>query len=160
MNGEIYNLASRLVAIASEKGVTIAFAESCTGGLIAASITDVPGASAVFLGSAVTYSNEAKHDILGVSASTLSERGAVSSECAGQMAAGARRIYGSDVALSVTGIAGPDGGSAEKPVGTVWFGFASRNKNISFVRRFDGGRDDIRKATVMTAISAVIEELA
>jgi len=106
------------------KGLTLSLAESCPGGLIASLLTDIPGASGAFLSSAVTYSNEAKMKILGVRGDTLNTYGAVSMQTALEMAEGARRASGSDIALSVTGIAGPDGGSAEKPVGLVFLAIA------------------------------------
>ena len=158
--GEIQALAKKLVETASQKKALVSFAESCTGGLIGACVTDVAGASAVFPGSAVTYCNQAKHNILGVDESILATAGAVSSECAVQMALGSRRLYGSDLAVSVTGIAGPDGGTDEKPVGTVWFGFASASGSGSFVRHFGGGRRDVREATVKEALQFALEKLS
>jgi len=119
-------LAETIVAEAAAREVTIAVAESCTGGLVAAALTDVPGSSAVFLGGAVTYSNAAKSRLLSVDPEDLKFFGAVSREVAQQMAEGALDAFGADIAVSVTGIAGPAGGSNEKPVGTVWFGVASR----------------------------------
>ena len=157
---EIQALAKRLVETASQKKALVSFAESCTGGLIGACVTDVAGASAVFPGSAVTYCNQAKHNILGVDENILATAGAVSSECAVQMALGSRRLYGSDLAVSVTGIAGPDGGTDEKPVGTVWFGFASASGSGSFVRHFSGGRRDVRDATVKEALQFALEKLS
>lgn len=113
-----------LVRLLTEKGKTLALAESCTGGYIANRITNVPGASAVFLGGVVTYSNQAKRRFLGVKAETLAEFGAVSEPVAREMAEGARREHGADFALAVTGIAGPSGGTAEKPLGTVFIGMS------------------------------------
>ena len=159
MNDDPRKLAERLVAEASSRGLKISFAESCTGGLIAASVTDIPGASGVFLGSAVTYSNEAKRDILGVDVSVMAEHGAVSAMCAEKMAEGARRIFGSDMALSVTGVAGPDGGSKEKPVGTVWFGISIENATYTFKEKFNGERSDIRRSAVMEALSSLLERM-
>jgi nicotinamide-nucleotide amidase len=102
-----------------ELGLTLATAESCTGGLVAARLTEVPGSSDVFVGSVVSYSNDVKMEALGVPREVLERHGAVSEETAAAMAAGARRVLGADVALAVTGVAGPDGGSEEKPVGLV-----------------------------------------
>lgn len=141
-------LASRVIEIFREKGLSLAFAESCTGGMIAETITNVAGASDIFYGSAVTYVNSAKEHILGVARETLEKHGAVSSECAEEMACGARRVYGADVAMSVTGIAGPGGGSEAKPVGTVWFGLATKDGAETFRRRFDGDRAAVRRQTV------------
>jgi nicotinamide-nucleotide amidase len=116
------SLAEVIVREATARGVTIALAESCTGGMAAAALTDVPGSSAVFLGGVVAYSNKAKTRLLDVDPIVLSQHGAVSQAVAELMAIGARDRFGADVSVSVTGIAGPDGGTAEKPVGTVWFG--------------------------------------
>jgi len=114
-----------------EQGLTISAAESCTGGMFGAAMTDVPGISAVFDRSLVTYSNEAKMQELGVSAETLEKFGAVSEETAREMAEGVRRVSGSDIGVSVTGIAGPDGGTEEKPVGTVWYGLAMDGRTVT-----------------------------
>lgn len=159
MKNGIYPLAEKTVAAASSAGKTIAFAESCTGGMLAAAVTDVAGASAVFYGSAVAYSNEAKENILGVPRDIIERNGAVSGECAVRMARGARGIYGADIAVSVTGVAGPGGGTPEKPVGTVWFAYSSETKEDSFVRHFEGGRDDVRSAAVRTALEYLLKEL-
>ncbi len=112
------SVAENLVALLKANGLTCATAESCTGGGTGAAITAVPGSSAVFAGGVISYSNDVKMRVLGVRAETLATVGAVSSETAAQMAAGARRLLKTDLAVSLTGIAGPDGGSAEKPVGT------------------------------------------
>jgi nicotinamide-nucleotide amidase len=141
------------------RGLTVSCAESCTGGLVGASMTDVPGSSAVFTGSAVVYDNEAKKKVLGVSPLVLELHGAVSAECATDMARGALELYGTSVAVAVTGIAGPEGGSGEKPVGTVWFALASRVGGAvtsdAFLRTLEGGRDLIRERAVRVALSAV-----
>ena len=150
-------LASRVIEIFREKGLSLAFAESCTGGMIAETITNVAGASDIFYGSAVTYVNSAKEHILGVARETLEKHGAVSSECAEEMACGARRVYGADVAMSVTGIAGPGGGSEAKPVGTVWFGLASKDGAETFRRRFDGDRAAVRRQTVEEVLRRLAE---
>ena len=149
-------LAEKLIEEAALRNVTIALAESCTGGMIAGVLTDIPGASKVFLGSAVTYSNEAKIDILGVDPDIINDHGAVSSHCAEKMAEGAKRIFRSEIALSVTGIAGPDGGSAEKPVGTVWFGISSNDATYTFKKQFSGERALIRNSAVKTALEALL----
>lgn len=150
-------LASRVIEIFREKGLSLAFAESCTGGMIAETITNVAGASDIFYGSAVTYVNSAKEHILGVTRETLEKHGAVSSECAEEMACGARRVYGADVAMSVTGIAGPGGGSDGKPVGTVWFGLATKDGAETFRRRFDGDRAAVRRQTVEEVLRRLAE---
>lgn len=150
-------LASRVIEIFREKGLSLALAESCTGGMIAETITNVAGASDIFYGSAVTYVNSAKEHILGVARETLEKHGAVSSECAEEMACGARRVYGADVAMSVTGIAGPGGGSEGKPVGTVWFGLATKDGVETFRRRFDGDRAAVRRQTVEEVLRRLAE---
>ena len=150
-------LASRVIEIFREKGLSLALAESCTGGMIAETITNVAGASDIFYGSAVTYVNGAKEHSLGVAHETLEKHGAVSSECAEEMACGARRVYGADVAMSVTGIAGPGGGSEAKPVGTVWFGLAAKDGAETFRRRFDGDRAAVRRQTVEEVLRRLAE---
>ena len=135
------------------RGETISFAESCTGGLLAASLVDLPGASDVFNEGYITYSNEAKRRILGVSDETLSVYGAVSAECAKEMALGARRASGSDYAISVTGIAGPDGGTPEKPVGLVYIGLSDKNGTAARAFRFLGDRTEVRTASVKHALN-------
>ena len=124
---DIDSLERAAVEFLRAKGLTLAFAESCTGGLVAKRITDVAGCSDVFMGSCVTYANEAKMRVLGVRAETLEKYGAVSAETAREMARGARERIGSDVAVSLTGIAGPGGGTEEKPVGTVYLAISTKN---------------------------------
>jgi nicotinamide-nucleotide amidase len=123
-------LEAMLIRSLTERKQTLAVAESCTGGAIASRLTDVPGASAVLLAGWVTYSNEAKARFLGVRTESLAEHGAVSEQVAREMAEGARRQAGSDFALSVTGIAGPGGGTPEKPVGTVFIGLAGAGETV------------------------------
>lgn len=143
------------------KSLKIATAESCTGGLVAASLTDVAGSSAVVDRGFVTYSNEAKTAMLGVPAELISRVGAVSAEVARAMAEGALKNSLADVAVSITGIAGPGGGSAEKPVGLVHFGLARRGASIRHVeRRFgDIGRAEIRQASVNQALELLASAL-
>lgn len=130
-------------------GKTVAFAESCTGGTISARLVQVPGISAVLKGSVVSYSNEIKISLLGVQFATLQALGAVSRETAIEMADGVRKLCDSDYAVSVTGIAGPDGGSASKPVGTVWIGVASKEKTEAFSFLFEQNRSrNIQRATL------------
>ena len=121
----IDQLANECLTRLLRRGLTLALAESCTGGLVAHRITNISGSSAAFLGGVVSYSNESKNQILAVSQDTLDNVGAVSAETALQMAQGARRLFGADVALSVTGIAGPTGGTPEKPVGLVYIHLSS-----------------------------------
>lgn len=156
MTPEILELAEKLVSRAAERGITLCAAESCTGGLIGALITSVSGASEIFYGSAVTYHNSAKENILGVMPSVLKKYGAVSPQCAIEMARGARLLYKTDFSVSVTGIAGPLGGSEEKPVGTVWFGCSSQNGTCSYVCHFDGDRQKIREASAAEALKILL----
>jgi nicotinamide-nucleotide amidase len=139
------SLADAVISGAKQKNISLACAESCTGGMVGGALTSIPGSSEVFFGSAVCYSNTAKKSILSVNEITLDQEGAVSSLCAAEMALGALKIYGSDLAVSVTGIAGPDGGTDEKPVGTVWFGLADKGGVETVKRVFPGDRDIVRE---------------
>ena len=137
-----------LAALFHASGMTLALAESCTGGMIAARVTDIPGCSAWFKGGVVAYSNEVKQQLLQVSGTLLEQYGAVSEAVARAMAEGARRAVGTDLSLAVTGIAGPDGGTSEKPVGTVYIALADHD-GCEVVRcQFNGDRAAIRQQTV------------
>jgi len=141
----------------SENNLTVSTAESCTGGMIAELLTTVSGASEVFGYGFVTYSNEAKRKLLGVKKETLEANGAVSGETVTEMAEGAMRVSGSDIAVSVSGIAGPTGGTKEKPVGLVWIGFAQKGKETKALRCiFDGDRDNVRKQTVNKVFDLIL----
>jgi nicotinamide-nucleotide amidase len=156
-------LAGEIVETFSRRNVMIATAESCTGGLIAGAITDIAGSSMVFDRGFVTYSNEAKQDMLGVKQATLEAFGAVSPQVATEMVLGARRRSRAGFAVSVTGVAGPGGGSALKPVGLVWMGLSGPGDLTSTVElRWDSSwsRDMIRAATVRAALEALIGRLA
>ena len=144
--------AGRLVALLSSRGLVCATAESCTGGGVGSAITSVAGSSCVFAGGVISYANEVKRDVLGVPESVLAEKGAVSSECAAAMADGARRILGVDIAVSLTGIAGPGGGSDEKPVGLVWFGLATPEGVRTERAIFPGDRARVRSAAIAHAL--------
>lgn len=144
--------AKTLVELLKARGMTCATAESCTGGGVGSAITAVPGSSEAFLGGVVSYANSVKIGVLGVRADILDTVGAVSPECAAAMASGARRLLGSDLAVSVTGIAGPGGGSAEKPVGLVWFAVASANGVRTEKAIFAGDRAQVRDQAVLHAI--------
>ena len=145
-------LETAVVRLLGEKGLSLALAESCTGGLIGHRITGAPGASEVFLRGLVVYSNQAKQDLVGVSTQTLEKYGAVSAECASEMAIGALKSAGAGVAVSVTGIAGPGGGSPEKPVGTVFFGLAHGDDVKAEGYRFFGDRDMVKAQSAETAL--------
>ena len=160
LNREVsLGLAADLAQILLQNGLQMVTAESCTGGLIAATCTELPGSSAWFERGFVTYSNEAKTESLGVDATLITEHGAVSEAVARAMALGAVRHATAQVSVAVTGIAGPTGGSAEKPVGTVWFGFMVQGQLSSEMRRFDGDRSAVRAATVQHALQRLIQLL-
>ena len=154
-------LSADLVAAFTERNAMLATAESCTGGMIAAAITDNAGSSAVLDRGFVTYANEAKIEMLGVNGAIIDEVGAVSAEVAGAMAEGALTRSNADIAVSVTGIAGPGGGSDTKPVGLVWFGCASAFSPTLVVKREfdDHGRAHIRAVSVVTALHMLMETL-
>lgn len=147
------SLAGNVARLLTNAELTLALAESCTGGLIAKLLTDLPGASVFFQGGAVTYANRAKQEWLGVSEAILAGPGAVSADCAKAMAQGIRRAAGSDLALAVTGIAGPDGGTPQKPVGTVFIALADRNETTAQGFRFPGDRQAVRTLTAFTALA-------
>ena len=134
----------------------LATAESCTGGMIAAACTDVAGSSQWFERGFVSYSNHAKHELLGVSSALLQTQGAVSEAVVRAMAEGALTHSRAQIAVAVTGVAGPAGGSASKPVGTVWFGFATPAGVTTEMRRFDGDRAAVREATVLHALQRLV----
>lgn len=155
------DLADRFLKVCARHKILSATAESCTGGMIISLLTDIPGSSSMVDRGFVTYSNDAKREMLGVSADTLKQHGAVSSQTAHEMAAGALKNSKAGIALAVTGIAGPDGGSADKPVGLVWFGMALEGKptlteKMIFENR---GRDFIRRETVRHALRMGLKAL-
>ncbi len=158
---DVDSLENAVILQLRNKGLTLASAESCTGGLIAKRITDISGCSDIFLGGCVTYSNDAKMKLLGVSETTLSERGAVSAETAKEMAKGIREALGSDIGISTTGIAGPLGGSKEKPVGTVFVGISTakgeevRALSLSSMR----SREYIREVSVNHAFDIILKNM-
>ena len=151
--------AEALLATYRTRGWKIATAESCTGGLIAASLTAIAGSSDVVERGFVTYSNEAKTDLLGVDPAVIGRCGAVSEEVARAMAAGALARSLADATVAVTGVAGPAGGSAEKPVGLVWFGLATRQGVHTESRIFPGDRAEVRAQTVAHALSLLADAL-
>jgi len=150
------NLENRLVEACVARGVTLATAESCTGGLAAARITAVSGSSAVFLGGIVSYANTAKRALLGVPQLVLEQAGAVSEACAAAMAEGARRRLKADLAVAVTGIAGPTGGTPEKPVGLVCFGLAAADGVRTEHRLFTGDREAVRLQATEHALALLL----
>jgi len=148
-------LEEAVVSLLSKNGLTITTAESCTGGLLSATIVNVAGASDVFKGGYITYTNKLKKNVIGVKKSTLEKYGAVSEEVAAEMAKGAQAEAKADVAVSVTGIAGPGGGSPEKPVGLVYIGCAVGNKVFVNKYNFSGSRNKIRESSVAAALSMI-----
>jgi nicotinamide-nucleotide amidase len=158
---ELGEIADRFLKACARYKILAATAESCTGGMIIATLTDIPGSSSMVDRGFVTYSNEAKVEMIGVSTATLDKHGAVSRETAVEMAAGALLHSRAGIALSVTGVAGPDGGTAEKPVGLVWFGVAVKGRTTLAEHRLfeDLGRDYIRRQTVKTALELGLESL-
>ena len=150
-------LCGLLADLLLEQGWMLATAESCTGGLIAAACTELSGSSRWFERGFVTYSNEAKTESLGVDAALVAQHGAVSEKVARAMAFGAVRHSNAQVSVAVTGVAGPTGGSADKPVGTVWFGFQVDGRLTSETMRFEGDRAAVRQQTVRHALRRLVE---
>lgn len=148
--------AEAVVKILKEKNLTLSTAESCTGGMIGELITSVSGASEVYGFGFITYANEAKEQILGVKHETLEKFGAVSEETAREMALGAKRVSGSDISVSVTGIAGPGGGSKEKPVGLVYTAICFNEKVETFKLLLKGDRESVRKQTCEKVFENII----
>ncbi|MEW5834044.1 MAG: CinA family protein [Pseudomonadota bacterium] len=153
-------LAEEVAGLMRERKLMLVTAESCTGGFIAKVLTDLPGSSAWFDAGVVTYSYEAKEALLGVNPRTLERTGAVSEETVLEMVSGALARFGAGAAVAVTGIAGPSGGTEDKPVGTVWIGWKRRGGYAhARVFHFDGDRDAIRRQTVAAALSGLGQEL-
>lgn len=159
----IRKLAEALVTELTESGKAVATAESCTGGWVAKAITDIPGSSMVFGYGVVSYANGAKESIIGVKNKTLEDHGSVSAEVVEEMAEGTLRLSGADIAVAVSGVAGPAGGTKEKPVGMVWFGWAVRDGTKVLLdstrEQFTGDRDLIREASVAYALQGVRERI-
>ena len=158
-NEETNDIARKIVETLTQKGRTVATAESCTGGAIAAAITAIPGSSAIFKGGIVAYSNEVKANVLGVSEETLATHGAVSEETVLQMAQGARALLKTDYAVATSGIAGPGGGTPEKPVGTVWMAIAAGDKTSAYcLHQNDQGRNKNIELAVRHALQLLLQE--
>ena len=159
----IYKLAEALVSNLTEASKAVSTAESCAGGWIAKAITDVPGSSASFGYGIVCYSNGAKESMLGVQNQTLEENGSVSEPVVTEMVEGVINLSGADIAVAVSGIAGPEGGTEDKPVGTVWFAWAIRDgakvKVETSSQNFDGDRELIRELTVVHALQGVMDRM-
>lgn len=153
------NLAEEISKLLSARGLTIATAESCTGGLIAHNITNIPGSSDYFERGVIVYSNTAKMELLKVNQTTIDQKGAVSPETAVEMAVGVKNMAGTDIGLAVTGIAGPSGGTTEKPVGFVYIAVATEDGTEVQNFQFDGERIDIKKQTADAALGMVNDYL-
>lgn len=151
----------KLVELLRQKGLTISTAESCTGGLVAKTLTDVSGASAVFWGGVVSYDNSVKQNVLGVKKETLDSVGAVSHDTACQMAKGVQRVINTNIGISTTGIAGPTGGTAEKPIGTVYVGIAYGEAVEGYLLSIDPclSRDEIRQEAVKRVLTIAYEKI-
>lgn len=156
MTTNVTRLVARISAALLERGQMVCTAESCTGGLIAKTFTDIAGSSDWFERGFVTYSNAAKNEMLAVPDSIIEDCGAVSEPVAAAMASGALRHSRADHAVAVTGIAGPGGGSADKPVGTVWIAVASASQQQARLFRFDGDRSAVRQATLEAALEMLL----
>ena len=154
-----YNNIEKIIQKLTEQKQTISFAESCTGGRIAAAFTAISGASNILNGSCITYSNEIKHSWLGVSQKVLDNSGAVSEECVSQMLDGIQKMANSDYAIAVSGIAGPTGGTELKPVGTVYIGILTPSNKEVFHSLFEGSREDIQEQSTVFAIEKLAKTL-
>ena len=160
MKNESINDLARAIKEALElQGQMMATAESCTGGLIASSIVDIPGSSAVLAGGIVAYQNEIKVKLLDVSAETIDKYGVVSAETVREMAEGARKRFGCEWAVSTSGIAGPGGAEPGKPVGTVWIAVASSLQNEAFCEIFSGDRNNVREKSVYKAMQLLLNSI-
>ncbi|XKE44957.1 CinA family protein [Halomonas organivorans] len=156
---ETYRLAETLGELCRARGVTVTAAESCTGGGVASAITEVAGSSDYFGAGYVTYANEAKTRLLGVPEALIAERGAVSRAVVEAMVAGACRDSGADLAVAISGVAGPGGGSPDKPVGTVWLAWGGPDRVRSECRHFPGDRRAVREQAVAAALEGLIAQL-
>ena len=158
-DSELMHLSERIGQALKARGATVTTAESCTGGWVAKVITDIAGSSAWFERGFVTYSNEAKSQMIGVKPATLEQHGAVSEPVVVEMAIGAIKAARADYAISISGIAGPDGGTASKPVGTVWFGFASAaGEGITRCECFSGDRENVRRQATAYALQTLWQQ--
>ena len=158
---EIEKLAATVIDRAKDKKMTLGTAESCTGGWIGQALTSVPGSSSAFMGGLTTYSNDVKINVLGIPSDIINFYGAVSEPTASAMAMQARDLLGVDIAVSVTGIAGPGGGSDEKPVGLVYFGLATGDRPTVTIKNFgDIGRENVRKESVLCALDLILGALS
>ena len=155
------DICTKIVNALTEKGLTISTAESCTGGLVGKSLTDISGASAVYWGGVISYDNSVKENVLGVKRETLDSVGAVSYDTACQMALGVKNLLNTDIGISTTGIAGPGGGTPQKPVGTVYVGIAYKDSVEGYLLNINPSlsREDIRKAATHRLLSMTCEKI-
>lgn len=157
---EISLLAQSLAGLLINQGKTVAVAESCTGGWLAKILTDLSGSSTWFLGGVVSYSNDAKRNVLHVKKACLEQFGAVSQEVAEQMADGVNKAFNSSISVSITGIAGPSGGTVDKPVGLVWFAVKTpKGDVVSMTKTYTGSRQQVRQQALLTALELLIDNL-
>ncbi|MCH2546277.1 MAG: CinA family protein [Alphaproteobacteria bacterium] len=156
---QVLRKAEALLLACRSHGITLAVAESCTGGLLSATLTEIAGCSDVFIGGAITYSNKSKHDVLKISTELINEFGAVSKQVANSMASQAAAIFQCELAVGITGIAGPSGGTNNKPVGTVHLATCYNNIMAHRACHFSGSRSDIRLASVAMALSMLLETI-
>ena len=152
-------LASNVLTVLKEKGLTLATAESCTGGGVGHVLTSIPGSSSIYLGGVISYANSVKEQVLSVKGSTLKAHGAVSPQTAEEMAAGVRCLMKADIAVSITGIAGPASDDTNKPVGLVYIGIASRNGYTVRENQFSGSREEVREQSVYTALQMILDHV-
>ncbi|MBV1875982.1 MAG: CinA family protein [Cycloclasticus sp.] len=161
MGEEITLLTEKLSMLLIEQNKTLAVAESCTGGWLSKVLTDLSGSSQWFLGGVVSYSNESKQGLINVEKKHLDQCGAVSKEVAEQMAEGVEKAFMSSISVSITGVAGPSGGTPDKPVGLVWFGIKAPSAEAYSIRKtFVGSRDQVRQQAVLTALTLLLKDLA
>jgi nicotinamide-nucleotide amidase len=158
VNKPLIAISQQLGQALTEQQLTIATAESCTGGLLGHLLTSVSGSSGYYLGGVIAYSNEVKESFLGVRPETLAAHGAVSEQTAKEMAAGVRERIGSDIGISTTGIAGPTGGTPEKPVGLVFIGISTAEETVAIECRFKGSRGEIKESTARTLLNEVYKK--
>jgi nicotinamide-nucleotide amidase len=159
MNTKETDEVEELAALLIEKGLTLAVAESCTGGLLGSMVTSLAGSSAYFKGGIISYADSIKFTLLGVDSETIESFGAVSKECAELMAKGAREKLSSDIGVSITGVAGPEGGTNEKPVGTVFISVSSATESVTEKLILSGSRSEIREESASMAIRLIIKVL-
>jgi nicotinamide-nucleotide amidase len=159
MEQDLITLSTKIGGFLTDQGLSISAAESCTGGLLSHVLTAVSGSSNYFIGGIVAYSNPIKEKFLGVKSETLVNFGAVSTQTAQEMADGIRRKFKTSIGLSTTGIAGPTGGTPEKPVGLVWIGISTSQRTKTYECHFQGGREQVQYSTVQKILSRLLEDL-